>query len=89
MSGHPVTGIEMSRESDDADNLLVTSTQRIKVADCGTAKLVELATRSEGRQRKSSRMTDDTMSRFLPYTAPEMLAGEPGDASADMYAFGE
>ncbi len=84
------------------DNLLVTSTMRVKVADFGTACLADISRNVHGnsagtgskalQESKISSRSNNSMTAKLgtpAYMAPEMIAGRPYDMSVDVYSFGE
>jgi DNA-binding winged helix-turn-helix (wHTH) protein len=79
-------------------NILVTSSKlgsgwQIKIADFGSsslfdpARLEALGITNLGFTR-TARPDDDAMTGTLMYLAPEVLAGETGSASSDVYALG-
>ena len=81
------------------DNLLVSSTMRVKVADFGTACLVGLTSASAPDRRPRRSVADRYGSRqsgrgqttrvgTLLYMAPEMLALSAYDLKVDVYSFG-
>ena len=72
-----------------SSNLVVTPAGLVKVLDFGLARRlpVELPA-SEVTQTVGDYQGPDTVGGTLPYMAPEVLRGEPGDYRSDLWALG-
>lgn len=69
-------------------NLVLTPDGRAKVLDFGLARRFEKEELDEATRSKVSLAEAGSVVGTLPYLAPEVLQGQPGDARCDLWALG-
>jgi TolB-like protein/Tfp pilus assembly protein PilF len=69
-------------------NVVLTSDGRAKVLDFGIARRIAAGDLAEATRSVATLTADQEIAGTLPYMAPEVLAGQPADARADLWALG-
>lgn len=69
-------------------NVVLTPDGRAKVLDFGIARRVAAGDLAEATRSVATLTADNEIAGTLPYMAPEVLAGHPADARADLWALG-
>jgi serine/threonine protein kinase len=71
-----------------SSNIVVTPAGLLKVLDFGLARRVPVEAPTEATQTVGAYEGDDSIGGTLPYMAPEVLRGDPGDYRSDLWALG-
>jgi eukaryotic-like serine/threonine-protein kinase len=69
-------------------NVVLTPEGRAKVLDFGIARRISAGDLAEATRSIATLTADHEIAGTLPYMAPEVLAGQPADARADLWALG-
>ena len=69
-------------------NVVLTPEGRAKVLDFGIARRVSAGDLAEATRSVATLTADNEIAGTLPYMAPEVLAGQPADVRADLWALG-
>ena len=69
-------------------NVVLTPDGRAKVLDFGIARRIPSGDLAQATRSVATLTADNEIAGTLPYMAPEVLAGQPADARADLWALG-